>query len=356
MKQRTDQIRIFISDLEAVYRKGIRWTLSGIESFEIVGEATTNIETLESIMKTPVDLLILNINHNKPSGIDVTRYVSHQLPDIKVILMMDDYNTKYIVEAMKSGAKVCINKSINLDDLIHTISQVIHDELPIGHYLLSPKVADFVLKEYEVSNQMTEKNDRAHIRLVKSEQMILNRIRENISLTDLPTRLGISREILNEYLDEIAEKLVRVEYYNETPGQRYISNLISKRLGETTVEQDNQPGDRILNYQTGEIESYIPDNLTPIDSPWYDEKERRNYVTKKQSTEINEPVNDMTGIIELARKAGRLSSIHEFNRYIMSITEGLMMEIDRRRRNLRRLKKAIEFETAIVRNSDSTWN
>jgi DNA-binding NarL/FixJ family response regulator len=347
-----DQVRVFISDHEDVYRKGIRWALAEIDSFEVIGEATTNIETLESILKSPTDLLILNTNQNKPSGIDVTRYVSHKLPDIKVILMMDGYNAEHVIGAMKSGAKICVSKSIDLDGLIQTINQVIHDELPIGYYLLKPGIADFILKEYEVSNQVTEKTDRTRIRLVKSEEMILTMIRDNFSLADLANHLGVSEEVITEYLDEIAEKLVRIEYYNETPGQRYISNLISKHLSETTGEKSKQPEDRSFTTQPEAVKPHTSDSFSSNTGAQFNANESIN----KQTAKLNEPVKDISEVVELARTAGRLSSIHEFNQYIMSMTEGLMTEIDRKRRILRRIRKAIAFELEYAKAQDINRN
>ena len=356
MKQGTDQIRVFITDFEDVYRKGICWALSDIESFEIIGEATTNIETLERMLKTPADLLILNADHNKPSGIDVARYISHKLPDVKMILMMDEYRTGDVVGAMKSGAKTCFNKAINLDVFVQTVNRVIHDELPIGHFLLKPKVADFILTEYDVSDQVTEKTDRAGIRLLKSEQMILNRIRENPPLSELINNLGISREVLSEYLDEIAEKLVKIEYYNETPEQRYTSNLISRHLGVMTNRQAEKPGDRSYDVHADWIESGLVDNSVPDIDSRFDAGEREERRISHQSAEINEPVEEISEALELARKAGRLSSIHELNQYIMSITEDLMTEIDRRRRVLRRIRNAIAFELEFTKGLDFTRN
>jgi DNA-binding NarL/FixJ family response regulator len=356
MKHKEDQVRIFITDFEDVYRKGIRWALAEIDSFEVTGEATTNIETLESILKTPVDLLIMNTDHNKPSGIDVARYVSHKLPDVKVILMMDEYSTEHVVGAMKSGVKACINKSIDLDGLIQTIKQVIRDELPVGHYLLKPKVADFILKEYDVSDQVTEKTDKASIRLVKSEEMILNWIRENTSLTDLVNSLGVSEEIITDYLDEIAEKLVKVEYYNETPGQRYIGNLVSKHLNGTTGEKNERPGDRSAAVQTGEVKSNTSGSFSPYTGTRFDGKERASESINKQTAGLNESVKEISEVVELAKAAGRLSSIHEFNQYIMSMTEGLMTEIDRRRRILRKIRKAIAFELEFTKDPDISRN
>ena len=356
MKQGTDQIRVFITDFEDVYRKGICWALSDIESFKIIGEATTNIETLERMLKTPADLLILNADHNKPSGIDVARYISHKLPDVKMILMMDEYRTGDVVGAMKSGAKACFNKAITLDVFVQTVNRVINDELPIGHFLLKPEVADFILKEYDVPNHATEKTDKAHIGLVKSEKMILHKISESTSLTDLISSLGISREILIEYLDEIAEKLVKIEYYNETPEQKYISHIISRKLGETSSEQNEKPIDRSFEVHKEKIETGLFDNSIPDIDARFDVGESEKSKISRQSNGINEPVKDISEALELARKAGRLSSIHELNQHIMSITEDLMTEIDRRRRTLRRIRKAITFELEFAKGSDITRN
>lgn len=356
MKQKVDQVRIFITDFEDVYRKGIRWAMSEIESFVVTGEATTNVETLEKIMKTPVDLLIVNTNHTKPSGIDVARYVSHILPGIKVILMMDEYRTEHVVGSMKSGAKTCFSKSINLEGLIQVVNQVIHDELPIGHYLLKPNVAGYILKEYEVSNQMFGLGDKSHISLIQSEKFILSKIRDDISLSNLATDLGISEEIIADYLDEIAEKMVKIEYYNETTGERYISDLVSRHIDETVSLRDEISGSREGTVYSGEYESHVPDDLPKIDNARYDEKEGENIKEKKQSAEPDEAAKDISEVVELARKAGRLSTVQDVNQYIMSITEDLMIEIDRRRRMLRRLKKAIEFEIEHVKELNSAWN
>jgi hypothetical protein len=67
-------------------------------------------------------------------------------------------------------------------------------------------------------------------------------------------------------------------------------------------------------------------------------------------------VKEISEVVELAKAAGRLSSIHEFNQYIMSMTEGLMTEIDRRRRILRRIKKAIAFELEFTKDPDTSRN
>ena len=348
MKQKADQVRIFITDSEAVYRKGIRWALSGDDAFDVIGEASTNIETLESILKTPADLLILNANHNKPSGIDVTRYVTHRLPNVKVILMMDEYRTEYVIGAIKSGAKACVGKSIDLDSLLKILHQVIDDVLPISNLLKKPEVADAILHEYELSAQNKEENDEAHIGLVKSEQAILKGIRNDASMSDVTASLNISEEILTEYLNEIVEKLVKIEYYKENPEQRYISNLISKSTGKAPSRQYSITHDLGSRFHTGTVESNVSDEL-PSDIRVRSAVEKiENTNVFKQPSELKEPESEKSENIDLARKPKEPSNVYELNQNIMNITEDLLSEIDHRRQILRRIKKAIEFELEVA--------
>jgi DNA-binding NarL/FixJ family response regulator len=334
----------------------MRWVLSETGSFDVIGEAGTNIETLESILKVPVDMLILNTNHDKPSGIDVTRYVSHKLPDIKVILIMDEYSTKHVVEAIKSGAKACVGKSIDLDSLVLTVNQVIHDEMPISHHLLEPKVADYILKEYEGLTKITPEASKPYIRLVQSEQMILKRIRDDIAPVDPPNSLGISREVLREYLDEIVEKLVKIEYFNETPEQTYISNLVSRNFSDTSAERYDNPDEKNVDLYTAGSKSVIPEDVPQNSDAWPVKEESQIKNINKQSVEFDEPVKDISEVVELARKAGRLTSMQVLNQYIVQVNESLITEIEHRRRVLHRTKKAIESEIASVQDSDITWN
>ncbi len=348
VKQKVDQVRIFITDSEAVYRKGIRWALSVDDTFEVIGEASTNIETLERILKTPADLLILNANHNRPSGIDVTRYVTHRLPNIKVILMMDENRTKYVIGAIKSGAKACVSKSIDLDSLLEILHLVIDDVLPISNLLKKPEIADAILHEYELSTQNKKENDEVHIGLVKAEQTILKGIRNDASISDVMASLHISEEILTEYLNEIVEKLVRIEYYNETPEQRYINNLISRSAGQASSGTYPITHDLGSRFHTGTIESNVPDELaSDIVIRSAVEKIERTNVTK-QSSELKESEMEKSENSDLVRKEKEPLDVYELNRNIMNITEDLLSEIDHRRQILRRIKKAIEFELELA--------
>jgi hypothetical protein len=263
---------------------------------------------------------------------------------------MGEYNTEHVVGAIKSGAKACVSKSIDLDSLLLTVNQVMHDELPISYHLLEPKVADYILKEQEGSIKRTAETGNSYIRLIQSEQMILKRIRDGISPVALTAALGISKEILREYLDEIVEKLVKTEYYNETPEQRYISNLISRNASETSAERYEKPGDEIPDSYTAGKKSQIPDNLPRNYDVRSDKEETERKKINKQSTVPDESVKDISEVIELARKAGRLTGIYKLNQYIMSINESLVTEIDHRRRILHRTKKAIETEIALARD------
>ena len=87
-----DKVRVFITDWQVLFRDGIHFTLSGVDEFEVIGEATNNEEAFQAIEANPPGVAILNTDRSQPSGIEITRRIKQNLPEVKVILIMDNYN------------------------------------------------------------------------------------------------------------------------------------------------------------------------------------------------------------------------------------------------------------------------
>ena len=48
-----EQISVFLADWQVLFREGIHFTLSGEEDLMVTGEATSNAEAYDLIMKNP---------------------------------------------------------------------------------------------------------------------------------------------------------------------------------------------------------------------------------------------------------------------------------------------------------------
>ena len=77
--------RIIVVYNEPDFRKWVRSLLNKTSYFEVAEQARGD-EAIFLIAPTKPDAIISDEHRSEPDGIDVARYVHHQLPGVKVIL------------------------------------------------------------------------------------------------------------------------------------------------------------------------------------------------------------------------------------------------------------------------------
>ena len=88
-------------------RKGIRVTT-----------AETGEQTLRLCKATSFDLVILDVNLGKESGLDLLTYIKDSHPNLPVIIFTSDGdNPELLAEAMAKGAVAYMSKTESLDTL-----------------------------------------------------------------------------------------------------------------------------------------------------------------------------------------------------------------------------------------------
>ncbi|OGO20735.1 MAG: hypothetical protein A2144_08470 [Chloroflexi bacterium RBG_16_50_9] len=194
------RIRVYVADWQVLFRKGIRFTLSGVEDIEVVDDTGSNEEALKYIESSLPDVVILNIDDGKPSGIQITRTIKQNLPSVAVIMVMDHQNDDHLFAAMKSGASACINKDIDPGHLVSVISDVAGGAKPISKALLRAALAQCVLGVEDVQAKLSI-----------DEADILMRAAEGTSGEQTAATLGMSEGSLNTQLAAILSKLVANE-------------------------------------------------------------------------------------------------------------------------------------------------
>ena len=114
-------IRVLLVDDHAVLRQGISLLLREDPGFYVVGEAEDGASAIELVRQTRPDVVLMDISMPGMNGIEATRLICAEHPDIKVIgLSMYDEKERG-KEIMAAGAAGYITKSDPVDSVTSTI-------------------------------------------------------------------------------------------------------------------------------------------------------------------------------------------------------------------------------------------
>jgi len=96
--------KILIVDDESILRNGLKhmcnWEKEG---FEIVGESSNGNEALEIIEKERPNIVITDIVMPEMNGIELTKKIKDNYPEIKVLILSSFSEFNYIRETFKHG-------------------------------------------------------------------------------------------------------------------------------------------------------------------------------------------------------------------------------------------------------------
>lgn len=138
----TDSIRVVLADDHAVVRKGIREFLEEEGDIEVVGEAADGQEALALAVEHSPDVAVLDIQMPHMNGIEVTRRIKAERPDVRVLVLTAYDDDPYIFAALQAGAGGYVLKSAPPGELIRAV-RAVHR----GESALDPAVTAKVMKQ-----------------------------------------------------------------------------------------------------------------------------------------------------------------------------------------------------------------
>ncbi len=80
-------IKVLLADDHAVVRTGIATMLASLGGIEVIGEASNGRETLALVEQLRPDLLLCDITMPEMNGLEVTKRVAKEFPNVRVIML-----------------------------------------------------------------------------------------------------------------------------------------------------------------------------------------------------------------------------------------------------------------------------
>ena len=191
--------KVIIADDHAVVRAGLRALIKSEPSLELVGEASGGHETIELVNKYKPDILVLDISMPDLDGIAVTKKITAELPDIRILILTLHEDKALLREVLKLGASGYILKRAAETELISAIQIVMRGDMYVDPSLVHTLIDD----NEESSNSVLD----SHEPLTPRELEVLKLIALGYTNRQVGEELDISVRTAEGHRANISDKL-----------------------------------------------------------------------------------------------------------------------------------------------------
>ena len=195
-------IRILLVDDHAVVRAGLRMLLGADPELQIVGEAENGAQALRLTDELAPDVVLMDISMPDMNGIEATRKIKGQNPNVVVLALTMHEDDQYFFEMLAAGASGYVPKRAAPNDLLSAIHAV-HN----GGVFLFPSVARVLVQDYVQRAARAGAAGHSFDVLTEREREVLTLIAQGLSNQEIADQLVISAKTVNRHRENIMAKL-----------------------------------------------------------------------------------------------------------------------------------------------------
>ena len=119
-----EAITILIVDDNNFMRETLKFIISRVSRYKLIGEATSGQEAINMVQQVSPDIILLDINMSPIYGFEATRKILKQNPDTKIIGLSVHKQPSYAKNILQLGAKGYLTKSSPHKEIIEAIDTV----------------------------------------------------------------------------------------------------------------------------------------------------------------------------------------------------------------------------------------
>jgi DNA-binding NarL/FixJ family response regulator len=201
------KIKVMIADDQRLMREGLKTILDLEQDLSIVQLAENGKDTLEKIAYAKPDVILMDIRMPVMDGVECTRIIKQQYPEVKVIILTTFDDDEYIIEALKNGAAGYILKDLSSEKLISAIRDAYN-----GNSIMQPEIAAKVISLITgVTKEQVHSNAAGEYKyaeeLTDREKDVLRLVGKGMSNTEIAKNLYISEGTVKNYISNLYSKL-----------------------------------------------------------------------------------------------------------------------------------------------------
>ena len=220
-------MKLVIADDHALFRDSLRSLLTA-RDHEVAGEAADGEEAIRLAWEIKPDVVLMDLSMPGMGGLEATRRLAAELPDVKVVILTASPEERDLFEAIKAGAKGYLLKDIQSEQFFEFLDGVMR-----GEPALTPSLARKLLEEFAKPGGADRPHDPDA--LTQREQDVLElMVSGTTSNRELAETLGITENTVKFHVRNILDKL---HLHNRA---QVVAFALRNRLVDPTVEPESE--------------------------------------------------------------------------------------------------------------------
>lgn len=205
------KIQIILVDDQTLFVESLRTVLeTRAEDMEVIGVACDGEKAVELVRQCRPDVVLMDVRMPVMNGVESTRLIKEQYPEIKVLMLTTFDDDQYVVEALRLGAVGYLLKDMPPAELICAV-RAVHE----GGVLISPKVANKLVEK--IANPAADKGKEPACptgqsnlwanELSDREKKILQLMAQGLDNKEIAKTLYIAEQTVKNHVSIIYSKL-----------------------------------------------------------------------------------------------------------------------------------------------------
>lgn len=194
-------MKVLIVDDEQLIRSGLAILLGSYSDIEVVGQASNGLEAFQFVKETypEVDIVLMDIRMPEVNGIEGTRMILQEFPQMKILILTTFQDTEYIEEAMRLGASGYLLKDSSHQEIYEGLklalsNKVVLDQQVSNHFLTASQEKQCAI-------------DLSHFDLNDKEIEIIKLIAKGLNNKEIAQTMFLSEGTVKNNVSYILSKL-----------------------------------------------------------------------------------------------------------------------------------------------------
>ncbi|WP_407312964.1 response regulator [Desulfosporosinus sp. SB140] len=195
-------IKVFLADDQTMIRQGLGYIIKLQKDMQLVGEAADGKEAVRRISDTKPDVVLMDVQMPGCSGIDATRDVVRNLPEVKVVILTTFEVQDYVFEGIRAGAVGYLLKDADTEVMLESIRAAYRGEAVYRTCL----AADALVKVLSSEAKDSQEKMKLLEPLTEREQEVLQQISFGLKNDQIAETLYITEGTVKTHIHRLLQK------------------------------------------------------------------------------------------------------------------------------------------------------